>query len=211
MFVPFARIILNGQIGDETQLGFKPPDIGIGLAVEKPVGRHVELQTFANYSPDRKYATNNGNNFGWGGEAIWFPLWRVGVSAEIRQSYLWTSLFNKSGWTRSAGLVVRDGFLGAPGRFSFDYVIPSGCVWAAECRLPPDLIQSNRTQGPEFYQEFRVARLGSKYGMRMGDKVAIYHFCDQTNPMVRVRRTCHTAVTIALTVRIELGGKDEWY
>src|SRR2546427_3201115 len=210
-YIPFARMILNGQIGDETQLGFKPPDLGIGLAVEKPIGRHVELQTFANYSPDKKYVTNNGNNFDWGATAIWFPRWRVGVSGEIRQSYLWTSLFDKSGWTRSAGIVVRDSFLGGPGRLAVDYVIPSGCVWATQCRLPADGIQSNRTQGPEFYQEFRVASLGGKSAMRMGDKVAIYHFCDQANPLIPTDRPCHTAVTIGFTVRIEFGGKDQWY
>jgi hypothetical protein len=209
--MPFGRLLIDTQIGSERELGFKPPDLGIGFSVEKPMGTHVELQTLAQYSPDKKYITNDGNNFHWGAKGIWFPRWRVGVSGEIRQSYLWTSQFSKGGWVAAAGVIIRDSFGNMPGRFSVDYVIPKGCVWAAECKLPSDGIQSNRTQGPEFYQEFRALSLGPKYALRLGGKLAFYHFCDQANPLVIVPRTCHLANTMALTLRVELGGKDQWY
>ena len=209
--IPFDRLIVDARIGSERELGFKPPDLGIGFTIEKPIGPHVELQTFADYSPDKKYLTNDGNNVVWGVKGIWFPRWHVGVSGEIRQSHLWTSQFNKSGWVVAPGVMIRDSFGPIPGRFAIDYVIPRGCVWAAECRLPPDGIQSNRTQGPEFYQEFRVLLLGPRYTMRLGGKLAFYHFCDQVNPLVIVPRTCHLANTMALTWRMEFGGKDQWY
>ncbi len=157
--VPFDRLMIDTQIGNQTQLGFKLPDLGVGFAIEKPIGTHVELQTSADYSSDKKYITNDGNSFVWGVKGIWFPRWRVGISSEIRQSHLWTSQFNKSGWIPAAGVMIRDNLLGLPGRFSADYVIPTGCVWATECTLPSDGIQSNRTQGPEFYQEFRAISL----------------------------------------------------
>jgi hypothetical protein len=209
--VPFARLLVNTRIGNDEQLGFKPPDLGIGFGIEKPVGIHVELQALAEYSPDKKYITNDGNNFVWGVKGIWFPRWRAGISGELRQSHLWTSEFNKSGWIVAPGLIVRDAFGTVQGRFSVDYVIPRGCVWAAECRLPADGIQSNRTQGPELGQEFRVLSLRSKYTIRVGGELSFYHFCDQANPLVILPRTCHFADAMALTVRLEFGGKDLWY
>jgi hypothetical protein len=209
--IPFGRLMVDTQIGSERELGFKPPDLGVGFTIEKPMGPHIELQTFAEYSRDKKYITNDGNNFIWGARGIWFPRWHMGISGEIRQSRLWTSQFYKSGWTPTAGVMIRDSFGSMPGRFWVDYLIPRGCVWAAECKLPPDGIQSNRTQGPEFYQEFRALSLGPKYALRLGGKLAFYHFCDQANPLVIVPRACHLADTMALTVRIEFSGKDQWY
>ena len=209
--IPFDRLIIDSQIGNERELGFKSPDLGVGFSFEKLLGPSIELQSFAEYSPDKKHITNNGNNFLWGAKGIWFLRWRFGVSGEVRRSYLWTSQFNKSGWVFALGLMVRDNFGTRSGRFSVDYVIPRGCVWAAQCRLPPDGIQSNRTQGPEFSQEFRALSLGPKYTMRLGGKLAFYHFCDQAKPLVIVPRTCHFANTMALSLRLELGGKDQWY
>lgn len=209
--VRFGRLMIDTQVGSERELGFKPPDLGIGVTIEKPFGPHIELQTFAEFSPDKKYITNDGNNFQWGARAIWFPCWRIGVSGEARRNYLWTSQFNKSGWALAPGLTIRDSFGTKSGRFSADYVIPSGCVWAAQCRLPADGIQSNRTQGPEFVQEFRALSLGPRYTLRVGGKLAFYHFCDQANPLVIAARTCRLANMMALTLRIERGGKDEWY
>lgn len=209
--IPFDRILLDAQVGYEKDIGFKPPNLGVGFSIEKPVGPSIELQTFGAYSPDKKYVTNDGNNFRWGVSGIWFPRWRVGISGGVSQSYLWTSQFNKSGWVVAPGVIIRDSFGIMPGRLAVDYVIPRGCVWAAECRLPADGIQSNRTQGPQFFQEFRVSSLGRNYTIRAGAKLAFYHFCDQANPLVILPRTCHFANTMALTVRIERGGKDPWY
>ena len=135
--IPFGRLVIDSQIGSERDLGFRSPDLGVGFSVEKPLGSSVELQTFAEYSPDKKHITNNGNNFQWGAKGIWFPRWRFGVSGEARRSYLWTSQFNKSGWVFAPGLMIRDSFGTRSGRFSVDYVIPRGCVWAVECRLSP--------------------------------------------------------------------------
>jgi hypothetical protein len=205
-----SRLIIDSTVGTADALGFIPPDLAVGVTIEKPIRRHFEAQGYGQYSPDRKYATKDGNNFAWGGKVIWFPRWRLGVSLAGRQSFLWTSLFNKNGWTHTAGIVVRDHLLGSPGRLTLDYVIPSGCVWAAECRLPSDGIQSSRTQGPQFYQEFRIWTFGrkSKYTIRMGDRAALYHFCDQSNPLVETRRTCHVGATLGLNLRSEFGGND---
>jgi hypothetical protein len=209
--IPFGRLMIETQLGTEKQLGFKPPDLGFGFSVEKPIGPHVELQSSVAYSPDKKYISNDGNGFRWGARVIWFPRRRFGISGEIRRSYLWTSQFEKSGWTTTAGVMIRDNLLGAAGRFSVDYVIPEGCVWAVECLLPANGIQSNRTQGPEFYQEIRALSLAPGYTMRFGGRVSFYHFCDQANPFAPAPRTCHLVDTMALTVRLEFGGKDRWY
>ena len=107
--------------------------------------------------------------------------------------------------------MIRDDLLGLRGRFSADYVVPTGCVWAAECRLPADGIQSNRVQGPEFDQEFRALSAGPKFTIRVGGELAFYHFCDQTNPLTIAPRTCHLANMSAMTLRLEFGGKDRWY
>ena len=139
--IPFGRLIIDSQIGNERELGFKPPDLGFGFSFEKLLGPNIELQSFAEYSPDKKYITNNGNNFLCGATGIWFLRCRFGVSGEARRSYLWTSQSNKSGWIFAPGLMIRDSFGTRPGRFSVDYVIPRGCVWAAQCRLPPDGFQ----------------------------------------------------------------------
>ena len=209
--MPLGRLLIDGQIGNETELGFKLPSFSVGFTIEKPVGPHVELQTSAAYSPDKKFLTNDGNSLLWGLRGIWLTRLHVGISGEIRNSHLWTSEFHKSGWTSAAGVMIRDDLLGLPGRFSADYVVPTGCVWAAKCKLPADGIQSNRTQGPEFYQEFRVLSAGPKFGMRLGGKLAFYHFCDQTNPLIIAPRTCHLANTSAMTLRLEFGGKDRWW
>lgn len=208
--VPFARLVIDTRIADESGLGFELPDTTVGFTMEKPAGIHLELQASASYSPAKKLITNDGNSFLWGVKGIWFPRWRVGITGEIRQSHLWTSQFNKSGWIPTAGVLIRDNLLGLPGRFSADYVIPNGCVWATQCTLPADGIQSNRTQGPEFDQEFRALAL-SRYTLRLGGELSFDHFCDQTNPLVPGPRTCQWADTMAATVRLEFGGKDQWY
>jgi hypothetical protein len=46
---------------------------------------------------------------------------------------------------------------------------------------------------------------------RAAGEFAFDHFCDQANPAVIVARTCHLVNTMALTFRLELGGKDQWY
>jgi hypothetical protein len=208
--MPFGRVLLDTKIGSQRQLGFKPPDFGLGLTIEKPIGPHVELQTYAEYSPDKKYVTNDGNNFLWGAKGIWFPRWRAGISGDIRRSYLWTSEFAKGGWVIAPGFVIRDALATMRGRLSVDYVIPRGCVWAAQCMLSSG-IQSNRTQGPEFTQEFRAISFGPNYTIRLGGELAFYHFCDQANPLVIAPRTCHLADTIDGQFRLEFGGKDKWY
>jgi hypothetical protein len=207
---PFGRLLVDTSIGDEKRLGFIPPNLAIGITLEKPVGNHIEFQTGVSYSPDNKFATHDGNNFAWTAKGILFPRWRVGFSARVGKTYLWTSQFSKQAWDNRIGLVIRNHMWGVPGRFSVDYVIPSGCVWAVKCLLPLDGIQSNRTQGPEFNQEFRTWTFGSasKYTLRVGEKIGMYHFCDQSNPLVQTRRICHVGGITGLTLRLELGSTE---
>ena len=208
---PSYLVSVSLDIGSAKQLGFKPPFLAVTTGIDKPVGRHFEIGAGVAYSPSRKYVTNDGNGFAWNAEATWFPRWRVGISGGVGESYLWTSQFHKSGWLVYPSVTVRNSFGTMPGRFSITYVVPRGCVWAAECTLPANGIQSNRTQGPEFAQEFRAHELGPKYRIVVGGSLAFYHFCDQANPLVISPRTCHFAETLDASLALEFGGKGRWY
>ena len=166
-----TRWMLDTESGSESGLGFKIPHLAVGIGAERSVGKHFELQGRLSYSPDRKYITNDGKSLLMKSRGLYWITPKFALTGGLHRSYLWTSQFNKSSWSPSAGIAFREGGFGMPGRIYFDYLFPTGCQWGASCP-----IQSNRTQGVDFYWETRVAshfRLGLLFGT--------YHLRNQSN------------------------------
>lgn len=120
-------------------------------------------------------------------------------------SPVYTTPLYKSGVIPFVGAVIRDGWFASPGRLYVSYLFPTGCVWAAQCTLPADGVQSNRIQGIRGDQEFRLYRLTEHSAMRFGIVAEWVNFCDQSNPQVITKRICHNTGAISMTVRLELG------
>jgi hypothetical protein len=191
------RLLLDGEIGSEAQLGYKLPSIGVGPSIEIPLESHFEIQASATYSPDRKAITDNGESLELGGSIIGFASERLGLIATLDHTALWTSEFDKKNWFPSAGLVLRNDYFG-PGRLYVTYLIPTGCVWATAANPCP--IQSNRLQGIQLHEDVRTWSHG-----RLGLESGIYHFCDEGNPNEpEAGRKCHVGATMLATFSFEL-------
>jgi hypothetical protein len=178
------RLLLDSAIGSAASLGFKFPAMSFGPSVEVPFKSRYEFQSTALYSPDRKFITNDGAALNLSGSAIGFVTSRLGITGKVEHTSLWTSQFEESGWVPSAGVVMRNDYLGQ-GRLYLSYVFPTGCVWATATN--PCMVQSKRLQGVEIRQE---TRNGSH--KRWGFDFGIYHFCSQSNQ--NERRLVATAI-----------------
>lgn len=213
-----SRWLATAEIGSASGLGYRLPDSVFGLGFERPFymwapsrahtrenGRW-EAQGALNWSPDNKYVTGNGNQAQIAGKAMFWPIRRLALSAGDGFTRLWTSQFNKSSWTPTAGIVVRDRWFGLPGRAYFDYLFPTGCQWATAAN--PCVIQSNRTHGVKWYQEFRIYP-----HVRFGIRGSVLTFADQGNQNQPMPRTWHTTGTIDIVLRYEFraGSLDEAY
>lgn len=126
--------------------------------------------------------------------------------AQVRScSPAYTTPLHKGGWIPFAGAVVRDGWFQAPGRLYVSYIFPTGCVWAEQCQLPTDGIQSNQIHGVHALQEFRLYS-----HVRVGIDAEVLRFYDQSNPQMRTKRTGHTTGTMAMTLRLEFGNPKDY-
>jgi hypothetical protein len=189
------RLLLDAEVGSETALGYELPAISLGPSVEIPIANRFELQASGAYLPDKKAITNDGYLASVNGTAIGFATQRVGFTAGVENSWLWTSQFDKVARFPSAGVVVRNDYFG-PGRFYVAYVFPTGCVWATASN--PCQIQSNRLQGVTLRQEVRSVS-HTRWGLESG----FYHYCDEANPNELQPRNCHWGVTGSAIVRFE--------
>lgn len=193
------RWLFDTAVGSQTSFGYQFPSTQYGFTVEQPVTNRFEFQGSMAFSPDKKYITNDGSSIILEGTGIAWLNWRVGASASFERSWLWTSQFDKSAWNPIFGLVMRDSILG-PGRFTAGYVFPTGCVWATAAN--PCLIQSNRTQGVDLGQEWRIMT-----HLRFGINFGIYHYCAQSNENEpSVPRTCFLAPITMIAFRFEFPG-----
>jgi hypothetical protein len=190
--------MVDSSIGTDAGLGYKLPSLRYGISLERPITSRIELQVSTTYSPDHKFITNDGNSFLASAQSLFWINHRVAAVGGMHFSRLWTSQFNKSAFFPLVGIAIRDRWMGElPGRMYITYEFPTGCVWATAGN--PCLLQSNRLQGVNFDQEFRVwphLRVALLYGF--------YNFCDQGNPFApNVPRSCHYTVTSALQFRFE--------
>jgi hypothetical protein len=168
-----TRWLLDFETGSNAGLGFKEPHLAFGFSFERPVGRKVELQGGASFSPDRKYITNDGTSMKIESASLYWITQAFAVTGGIRRSTLWTSQFKKSEWGPSAGIAVREYAFGYPGRVYVDYLFSTGCQWGTNCP-----IQSNRTQGPEIYWEKRASS-----HFRVGFEFGFYHILNQSDQL----------------------------
>jgi hypothetical protein len=201
-----TRLLFDASIGDASGLGYKVPDLVFGLALERPIGSRFEVQANLDYSPDRKYITNDGRSFLAGARGVVWLSHRIAITGGMNYSALWTSRFDKSAHYPVAGVLLRDSWLGLPGRMYVTYLFPTGCVLASPSN--PCRIQSNRLKGVEFNQEFRLWP-----HLRAGVQMGFYHFCDQGNPLAAYApRACHMTGTTAVRFRFEFPkGNDAAY
>jgi hypothetical protein len=167
-----TRWLFESAIGSEAGLGFRLPHVALGIGFERPIRNQFELQGSISYSPDRKYITNDGNSVLARGAAIYWATEKLGLMGSVHCSRLWTSQFTKGGCWPVPGVVVRSDYFG-PSRIYMDYVIPTGCQWGPNC-----MIQSSRTQGPEFEME---ARMWPHF--RLGFHIGVYRILEESNPL----------------------------
>jgi hypothetical protein len=190
------RFLLDGEIGNLGELGYKIPSTAIGPGIEVPIESHFEIQANATYSPDRKLITDNGNSLDLGGSVIGFATNRLGFIASLDHTALWTSEFDKKSWAPAAGVVLRNDLFG-PARLYVTYLMPAGCVWATPTNPCP--IQSNRLQGVQVHEDVQ----GWSHG-RWGLDSGVYHFCDEGNPNEPAAgRHCHMGATMMATFTLD--------
>jgi hypothetical protein len=174
------------------------------MDVEKPIGTRWEAQGGVSWSPDRKYITNDGNTAQARAAALFWPIPKVGLTAGMEYTHLWTNEFQKGGYSPFAGVVLRDRWYGNPGRLYVYYFFPTGCQWGSRC-----VIQSNRTSGIQVDQ---VWRLWPHW--RFGFRCAWWHFADQSNPLEpQLGRIWHNTGTVIAVLQYEFraGSVDEAY
>jgi hypothetical protein len=191
-----VRVLLNTEVGSETELGYDFPAVAAGPSVEIPIAQRFEFDGGGAYSPDKKRVTNNGDVANVSGSAIGFATQRLGFVAGLQRGWLWTSEFDKRTWMPSAGVVLRNNYLGH-GRFYLTYIFPTGCVSATPNN--PCTIQSNRLQGLTIRQETR-SMMHTRWGFESG----LYHFCNESNPNEpQSPRSCRMGVSGLVTLSFE--------
>jgi len=190
------RILFDADIGTRGELGFIPPSSDFGIAFEWPIWKRLEIQGSGSFSPDRKQITQDGHSIDISETQILWVSTRFGLSAEVDYHSLWTSQFLKKGWHPYPGFVARTRYF-SPGRFYASMAIPTGCVWATPTN--PCRLQSNRTVGPIFMQEWQA-----RPRIRIALQGEVLHFCDQSNENEpQIPRICHWAGTEMFVVRFQ--------
>jgi hypothetical protein len=186
-----AQFLVNGQLGSQVMLGYDFPASAFGPSVEVPIESRFEVDAAGMYSPDHKPGTDDDKSLVLSGSVLGYATERLGFTASLERSWLWTTQFNESAWGPSAGVVIKNDIFG-PGRLFLTYLIPTGCVWATPTN--PCTLQSKRLQGGQFRQEIRAGRHA-----RAGIEGGLYHFCDQANQNEpQTGRRCHMAAVLML-------------
>jgi hypothetical protein len=188
---------VDASVGGDADLGFKQPSRNFGTSVELPLSNRFELDAGVSFSPDNKVVTGNGTQLNGVGSGLFWIKDRFAITGGYEHSTLWTSQFTERVGNPFVGFVVRDNFA-HPGRFYLNYFFPTGCVWATASN--PCLLQSKRSQGFQFKQEFQL-----KSYLRFGLGGTIGHSCDQGDPTdPTAGRTCHVDYTMDFHFRLEI-------
>ena len=217
-----SRWLIDTEIGSATGLGFKFPHMALGFTMERPIKR-AELQTHFLVSPDVKSFARSGHDYQTGVTGLVWLTHRIAAQGGVSYSIYWSAIpnqsacipddlypggcryeytyspYHKGGTTLFVGAVMRDSWFGSPGRFYIQYYVPTGCQWATPSN--PCQIQSSRTQGIGFQQEFRLWE-----HWRVGLKGAWLRYADQSNPYApELGRTWHNTGTMTAIIRFEMG------
>jgi len=166
-----TRWLIDTQIGTASGLGYRLPYIDFGFGVERPIGSRFEVQWRVAWSPTPKEATGDGKSLLLRATAIYWTR-RLGFTANVRNSWLWTSQFDKHDVRYAPGVVTRFHWLDSGQRLYVDYLIPTGGY------NQKNGIESSRLTGPEITWEAQISdyvRVTAHYG--------IYHYLTQGNPL----------------------------
>lgn len=220
-----TTVLLDGEVGSGGGFGFKEPHLAGGISAELTRGR-FEFDPAFSASPDVKTFAQAGHSIALSGRGAMRLARRVAVEGGISFSSYWSEQpaayscpvgwhgtngpngetcmvtkwtpLHKSGWHPVAGVDIRDGWYGSPGRVRIEYHFPIGCVWATANNPCP--LTSSRTQGVSVSQEFA---LWPK--LRFGIRAGWWRYGDQVNPYARaVGQSRHNTGSVDATIRYVL-------
>ena len=78
----------------------------------------------------------NGNQLTTDGSLIFWAKRKFGVTVDYTHNWLWTSQFNKQGWSVNPGIAVRNG-----GPVLFELSAADGCVLGDSIESLPDSVE----------------------------------------------------------------------
>lgn len=188
-----VEMYILGRIGTSHELGFRLPNTAAGVNVERTFGRAtIGADTWL--SPDRKISASSGHSVSASGYSTLWIGRRVGPTAGLGYSVYWsgspTGSYRKGQFSPELGIMAQDRL----GRFTALYLFPTGCVWGTSCPL-----QSSRLHGVSLEQD-----IGITSRLSLGIAGAVLRFCDQSNPLVVIQRTCQTGVTVHVVARFRI-------
>src|ERR1700730_4339446 len=175
--------IITAEVGEQHSLGYEPLHLGLGIGLEKRVGRWLELDPSVSWSPDRNVITHDGNTVSVRAEGVmWSGLRQnLGIAGGFGYSHLWTSQFGQSGFNSSLGMAARLHPWAIPSRLYLSYLIPYN---GYDMRTG---LANSRSQGPDIYFE---GQLTTRF--RLGLELAAYHFFGQANnPACDISSPCY--------------------
>jgi hypothetical protein len=189
-----TRWMVDSEIGYDGLVSTNP-HLMFGASIERPIGGRVELQGGASFSPDMRLTTNDDRSIVVTGMGLFWITQQFAVTGGVIRGNLSDSQSNRSGWTPSIGIAMREHIFNIPGRLYFAYAFPTGCQWGATCP-----IQSYRIQGPEGYWEHRIWP-----HFRLGVQAGYYHILNQGDPLDRAAgRTGEWTGDVHVLMRFEI-------
>jgi hypothetical protein len=176
-------VIVSGEIGTQQSLGYQPLHVAVGVGLEKPIGKWMEIDPGVSWSPDHAVLTHDGNSINFRANGImWSGLGRTfGIAGGFGYTHLWTSQFSQSGFTPSLGMAARLHPWSVASRLYLTYVVPYN---GYDVRTG---LENSRSQGLLVYFEGQVATR-----VRAGLQLAAYHFSGQAkNPACNPSSPCY--------------------
>ena len=164
-----TRWFIDTKIGTETELGYKFPYTAVGLSLETPLTKRIEIQGKALYSPDRKNVTNDGTSLTIDSMGLFWITDRIAVTGNLTDTFMWDKDGAMYSLNPALGFAVRERAFMLPGRFYAKYVFPTGCLGGVNCPIP-----SEHRFGPAFYWESRLVS-----HIRAGLELSIQHVLNQ--------------------------------
>lgn len=165
-------MITTLEVGTQQSLGYAPLHLAVGIGLEKPIGKWLELDPSVSWSPDRSVIAHNGNTVSVRVEGIMWSGVRqtLGLAGGVAYTHLWTSQFSQGGFSPNLGMAARIHAWSVPTRLYLTYMVPYS---GFDVRTG---LANSRSQGPDIYFE---GQLTTRF--RLGLELAAYHFFGQAN------------------------------
>ena len=175
--------IITAEIGTQQSLAYEPLHVAVGMGLERPIGKWLELDPSVSWSPDRSVITRDGDSISFGADGIvWSGLRQtLGLAGGFSYTHLWTSQFSQGGFSPSLGMAARLYARRVPSSLYLTYMVPYG---GYDVRTG---LENSRSQGPNVYFEGQIATR-----FRIGLEIAAYHFFgDANSPACDVSSACY--------------------